>query len=85
MDLQLNDRRVLVTAGTKGIGGAVAADLTTAGGCATVAGAVAERWGGVDVVVHVLGGSSAPAGGFAALDDEAWQQELALTGGVIRG
>jgi len=29
-------------------------------------------------MVHVVGGSSAPAGGFAVLDDEVWQRELNL-------
>src|SRR6266850_4880147 len=47
----------------------VAADITTAAGCAVVADAVRERLGGVDIIVHVVGGSSAPAGGFAVLDD----------------
>jgi NAD(P)-dependent dehydrogenase (short-subunit alcohol dehydrogenase family) len=56
----------------------VAADLTTAVGCSALATAVRERLGGVDVVVHMLGGSSAPAGGFAALDDHAWRTELDL-------
>jgi NAD(P)-dependent dehydrogenase (short-subunit alcohol dehydrogenase family) len=32
----------------------------------------------VDVIVHVLGGSSAPAGGFAALDETEWLKELYL-------
>ncbi|MEL7965792.1 SDR family oxidoreductase [Vreelandella neptunia] len=54
----------------------VAADLTTAEGCATVADAVNERLGGVDIIVHVLGGSSSPGGGFAALGEEEWQREL---------
>ena len=54
----------------------VTADLTTAEGCATVANAVNERLGGVDIIVHVLGGSSAPGGGFAALGEEEWQREL---------
>lgn len=54
----------------------VAADLTTAEGCTTVADAVNDRLGGVDIVVHVLGGSSAPGGGFAALGEEEWQREL---------
>lgn len=58
--------------------GFVAADLTTAEGCATVAAAVRDRLGGVDVVVHVLGGSSAPAGGFAALTDADWRTEIDL-------
>lgn len=56
----------------------VAADLTTPEGCATLATAVRERLGEVDVLVHMLGGSSAPAGGFAALDDTAWMRELDL-------
>ncbi|WP_286902212.1 SDR family oxidoreductase [Vreelandella sedimenti] len=54
----------------------VAADLTTAEGCATVADAVNDRLGDVDIIVHVLGGSSAPGGGFAALGEEEWQREL---------
>jgi NAD(P)-dependent dehydrogenase (short-subunit alcohol dehydrogenase family) len=54
----------------------IAADLMTAEGCAKVAEAVLARFGGIDIVVHVLGGSSAPAGGFAALTDEEWQKEL---------
>ncbi|CEP35266.1 Short chain dehydrogenase [Halomonas sp. R57-5] len=54
----------------------VTADLTTAEGCATVADAVNERLGGVDIIVHVLGGSSAPGGGFAALGEEEWQREF---------
>ena len=56
----------------------VAADLTTAEGCATVAEAVKARMGGVDIIVHVVGGSSAPAGGFAALGEDESQQELNL-------
>jgi len=56
----------------------VAADVTSAESCATIAGAVRKRLGGVDIMVHVVGGSSAPAGGFAVLDDEAWQRELNL-------
>ena len=56
----------------------VAADLTRAEGCAHVAEAVRERLGGVDVVVHMLGGSSAPAGGYRALDDGEWHKEIDL-------
>lgn len=54
----------------------IAADITTAAGCAIVAQGVLDRLGGIDILVNVLGGSSAPAGGFAALDDEAWAKEL---------
>lgn len=56
----------------------VAADLTTAQACDTVAGAVRARLGGVDILVHMLGGSSSPGGGFAALGDTHWHAELAL-------
>ena len=56
----------------------VAADLTTLEGCKTVTQAVLTRMGGADVVVHMLGGSSAPGGGFAALGEAEWQAELAL-------
>jgi NAD(P)-dependent dehydrogenase (short-subunit alcohol dehydrogenase family) len=56
----------------------VAADITTAGGCAAVADAVLKRLGGIDIVAHVVGGSSAPAGGFAVLDDGEWQRALDL-------
>jgi len=52
----------------------VAADITTAAGCATVADAVLKQLGGIDIVVHVVGGSSAPGGGFAVLDDGEWQR-----------
>jgi NAD(P)-dependent dehydrogenase (short-subunit alcohol dehydrogenase family) len=56
----------------------VAADITTAEGCAAVADAVIERLGGIDIIVHVVGGSSAPPGGFAVLDDGEWQRALDL-------
>jgi len=47
-------------------------------GCSLIADAVLQRLGGVDIVVHVVGGSSAPAGGFAVLDDGEWQRALDL-------
>ena len=56
----------------------VAADVATADGCRTVVDAVHSRLGGIDVIVHVVGGSSAPAGGFAVLDDREWQRALDL-------
>lgn len=56
----------------------VAADLTTPAGCKAVTDAVREELGGIDIVVHMVGGSSAPSGGHAALDDDQWQMELDL-------
>lgn len=56
----------------------VEADLSTREGCATLADAVRDRLGGVDIVIHMLGGSSSPAGGFAALGDAEWARELDL-------
>lgn len=56
----------------------VAADLSTAEGCDAVAAAARERLGGIDILVHMLGGSSAPPGGFATLGDQVWARELDL-------
>ncbi len=103
---EFEGRRVLVTAGTKGVGRAsvarfraggarvitaaraapaepsgalfVEADLTTAEGAAALAEAAIAQLGGVDILVHVLGGSTAPGGGFAALSDDIWRAELDL-------
>jgi NAD(P)-dependent dehydrogenase (short-subunit alcohol dehydrogenase family) len=54
----------------------VAADLSTPEGASTVAREMLQHLGGIDILVNVLGGSSAPGGGFAALDDAQWLQEL---------
>jgi NAD(P)-dependent dehydrogenase (short-subunit alcohol dehydrogenase family) len=54
----------------------VAADVTRTEGCSAIADAVRNRLGRVDIVVHVVGGSSAPAGGFAVLYDQQWHEAL---------
>jgi NAD(P)-dependent dehydrogenase (short-subunit alcohol dehydrogenase family) len=105
-DLELKDRRALVTGGTKGVGAAVvtalveagvkvvatartvpsdttgvhyvAADITTVDGCTAAAREALAYLGGIDILVNVLGGSSAPGGGFAALGEGEWQKELNL-------
>jgi NAD(P)-dependent dehydrogenase (short-subunit alcohol dehydrogenase family) len=56
----------------------VAADLSTAEGSSAVARATSRQLGGIDILVNVVGGSSAPGGGFAALDDAQWSRELNL-------
>lgn len=54
----------------------VAADLGTAAGAARLAAQALERLGGIDILVHNVGGSSAPSGGHAVLTDEHWQATL---------
>lgn len=105
LNLEITNRRALVTGGTKGIGAAVvevlreqgvnvittarskpdtlpdgvhfvSGDLTTAHGCTAFVKAVNKQFGGIDFVINVFGGSSAPAGGFAVLDDNVWFEEL---------
>ncbi len=56
----------------------VRADLSTVAGVSDVVRAVLDRFGGLDILVHNVGGSTAPGGGFAALTDENWQRELDL-------
>lgn len=53
-----------------------AADLSTAEGVANTACSLLEQWGGIDILVNVLGGSNAPGGGFATLSDDEWYKEL---------
>ncbi|MAO92199.1 MAG: short-chain dehydrogenase [Rhodospirillales bacterium] len=54
----------------------VAADMATAEGCQAAADAALKQLGGVDIIVNVVGGSSAPGGGFAALTDIEWENAL---------
>jgi len=56
----------------------VGADLSTPEGAARLAADALDRMGGVDVLVHVVGGSSSPSGGFAALTEDHWRAELDL-------
>lgn len=56
----------------------VEADLTTEAGARAIIDAVHSQLGRLDILVNVLGGSSAPAGGFAALSDEEWHKEFDL-------
>ena len=61
----------------------VAANLTTTQGCAKVCDAVIKKFKGVDFIIHVLGGSSSPAGGYHAREDRYWRQEYVIDGGTV--
>jgi NAD(P)-dependent dehydrogenase (short-subunit alcohol dehydrogenase family) len=56
----------------------IPADLTTPQGVETLCSAIKETDAGVDILIHNLGGSSAPGGGFSALTDDIWMTELNL-------
>jgi len=56
----------------------VQADLSSEGGCDTAAASILAQLGGVDLLVHVAGGSGAPAGGFRALTQKHWWDALNL-------
>lgn len=78
--LREDGAKVLVTARSRGPRTTdeefVAADLATPEGAEHVAGETLRRLGGLDILVHTLGGSGAPAGGFETLTEDAWQREL---------
>lgn len=79
--LQQADARVIATARSIPDGRLdgvtyIAADLMTADGCHRLTEEVLDRFGGVDLIINVLGGSSAPGGGFAALNDTEWADAL---------
>jgi len=97
-----NDKRILVTGGTRGIGAAmvdrfqrgggkvittgrslpsdgsseqfVQADLSTREGIELLVNTVMDRFGGLDILIHNVGGSAARGGGALALSDDDWQQ-----------
>src|SRR6266513_3929606 len=101
---EFTGKRVLVTGGSKGIGGAIAdrfqhggatviitarsaptektdnhfiqADVSTAEGTTKVVNEILNRFQGIDIMIHNVGGSSAPSGGFITVTDEIWQQNL---------
>jgi NAD(P)-dependent dehydrogenase (short-subunit alcohol dehydrogenase family) len=56
----------------------VPADLASEEGCLSAAASILAQLGGVDLLVHVAGGSGAPAGGFRALQEQHWWDALNL-------
>jgi len=72
---------VLTTARSIPAGGnpdLIQADMSTRSGADRVIRTTLDRWGGLDILVNCVGGSSAPAGGALALTDDHWQQEFEL-------
>lgn len=56
----------------------IAADLTNAEDVTKLAKEINEHFGGVDILINNVGGLTTPGGGFSALTDEHWEQELQL-------
>lgn len=56
----------------------IKSDLATIEGTNLVAEEVLSQFSGIDIIAHVVGGSSSPAGGFNKLSDEDWQKSLNL-------
>jgi len=54
--------------------GFVQADISTADGIDQIVRAITERLGGIDILIHNVGGSAAQGGGALALTDDDWQQ-----------
>lgn len=54
----------------------VQSDISTSAGVASLVAAVEDGLGGIDILISNVGGSSAPSGGFAVLDDAQWQAAL---------
>src|SRR2546426_12211221 len=70
--------KVIATARSLPPGGAndgfVASDVSTREGIDQVVKATMDRLGGLDILIHNVGGSAAPGGGALALSDDDWQQ-----------
>jgi len=56
----------------------IQADVSTRAGADRVIEATLDRFGGLDILINSVGGSTAPGGGALALTDDHWQQALDL-------
>src|SRR6266705_586771 len=54
----------------------IQADVSTVEGTTKVISEILNRFQGIDVIVHNVGGTSAPSGGFITVTDEIWQQNI---------
>ena len=58
--------------------GFIQADVSTGAGVDELVAVIMNRFGGIDILVHNVGGSAARGGGAMALSDDDWQQALDL-------
>lgn len=56
----------------------IQADLATKDGCDLLIRAIQEHHRSIDIIVHMLGGSKSPSGGYQQLDDDTWLDEITL-------
>src|SRR6266850_1041966 len=54
----------------------IQADLSTPEGTKKVINEILDRFHGIDIIIHNVGGSSAPSGGFITVTDDIWQQNI---------
>jgi len=54
----------------------IQANVSAPEGTSKVIREILDRFNGVDIIVHNVGGSSAPSGGFITVTDELWQQAM---------
>src|SRR5712672_1959864 len=54
----------------------IQADVSTSEGTTKVINEILDRFQGIDIMIHNVGGSSAPSGGFITVTDEIWQQSM---------
>lgn len=56
----------------------IAADLSKPEDSKGLANKIIEEYGGLDILINNVGGTSAPAGGFSVLSDQDWENDLQL-------
>lgn len=56
----------------------IQADVSTREGCERVIKSVFDRFGGLDILINSVGGSTTPSGGALVLTDQHWQQTFDL-------
>lgn len=56
----------------------IAADLTRSADCNNLAEQIIKTYGTIDILINNVGGTSSPAGGFDALSEQDWENDLQL-------